>query len=347
MVLVPLFAFVLAATSVRTRRSAANMATFGAVVTLGLSLLVAWGMTRRSTPFQVSYPYLNIPVAFTGAVNFQGFGIDIILRVDRMTSAALVVMSVCVIASLAWHRVMGRNEPGAARFYALVSALMFAAVATLVSYDLAELIAFWGLAGAVTYLMLAHRWTAVETSSSGRIALALPFTFDLSLLCGIAVLYSHYGVQSITGLLPVLHSTTGVGDKTWTAAAILILIGIGGRLALWPLHSWVTRTATTAPPAASAMVQSVWTVVAIVVLYRVMPIIAAANATTMRDLVIAFVVAAIAAPLFGLFGNNPRSVMVLLSGALTTNRHAPPAPVPAPGALPLLPAGPALRAHGR
>jgi len=71
MVLVPLFAFVLAATSVRTRRSAANMATFGAVVTLGLSLLVAWGMTRRSTPFQVSYPYLNIPVAFTGAVNFQ------------------------------------------------------------------------------------------------------------------------------------------------------------------------------------------------------------------------------------------------------------------------------------
>ena len=114
---------------------------------------------------------------------------DIILRVDRMTSAALVVMSVCVIASLAWHRVMGRNEPGAARFYALVSALMFAAVATLVSYDLAEVIAFWGLAGAVTYLMLAHRWTAVETSSSGRIALALPFTFDLSLLCGIAILY--------------------------------------------------------------------------------------------------------------------------------------------------------------
>ena len=313
MVLVPLFAFVLAATSVRTRRSAANMATFGAVVTLGLSLLVAWGMTRRSTPFQVSYPYLNIPVAFTGAVNFQGFGIDIILRVDRMTSAALVVMSVCVIASLAWHRVMGRNEPGAARFYALVSALMFAAVATLVSYDLAELIAFWGLAGAVTYLMLAHRWTAVETSSSGRIALALPFTFDLSLLCGIAILYSHYGLQSITGLLPVLHSTAGVGDKTWTAAAILMLIGVGGRLALWPLHSWVTRTATTAPPAASAMVQSVWTVVAIVVLYRVMPIIAAANATTMRDLVIAFVVAAIAAPLFGLFGNNPRSVMVLAS----------------------------------
>jgi hypothetical protein len=57
----------------------------------------------------------------------------------------------------------------------------------------------------------------------------------------------------------------------------------------------------------------VWSVIAIVVLYRIMPIIAAANATTMRDLVIAFVVAAIAAPLFGLFGNNPRSAMALAS----------------------------------
>ena len=67
MVLVPLLAFVLAATSVRTRRSAANMAMFGAVTTFALTLLIAWGMTRRTTPFQVSYPYLNIPVAFTGA----------------------------------------------------------------------------------------------------------------------------------------------------------------------------------------------------------------------------------------------------------------------------------------
>src|SRR4029077_9639429 len=127
MVMVPLVAFVLAATSVRTRRSAANMAMLGAVVTFALSLLVAWGLTRRSTPFETTYPYLNVPVAFTGPVNFQGFGIDIILRVDRLTSVALLVVEICVIGGIAWHRVMGRSEPGSARFYALVSVLLFAA----------------------------------------------------------------------------------------------------------------------------------------------------------------------------------------------------------------------------
>jgi NADH:ubiquinone oxidoreductase subunit 5 (subunit L)/multisubunit Na+/H+ antiporter MnhA subunit len=310
-VMTPLVAFVLAATSVRTRRSAANMAMLGALATFALTLLVAWGMTRKSTPFQVSYPYLNVPVAFTGAVNFQGFGIDIILRVDRLTAVALLVVEVCIIGALAWHRVMGRTEPGGARFYALVSALLFAAAGALVSYDLAELFAFWGLAGAVTYLMLAHRWTSLEASRSGRIALALPFVSDLSLLCGIAVLYSHYGAQNIASLVPILHTTAGVGPRSMTVASVLLVIGVAGRLGLWPLHMWVTRTAATAPPAASAMTQSVWSVVAIAVLYRIAPIIAAANAATVRDLVYATVVAAIAAPLLSLFGNEPRRAMVL------------------------------------
>jgi len=311
MVLVPLFAFALAATSVRTRRSAANMAMFGAVVTLALSLLVAWGMTRRTTAFQTTYPYLNVTVAFTGLTNFQGFGIDIILRVDRLTSVGLVVLELCVIGAIAWHRVMGRAEPGGARFYALVSAFLFAAVATLVSYDLAELFAFWGFAGATTYLMLAQRWGSVEASRSGRIALALPFVSDLSLLLGIAIIYSHYGLQSISGVVPILHTTPGVGAKTLTAAAILLFVGVAGRLGLWPLHIWLSRTATTAPPAASAMVQSVWSIVAIVVLYRIMPIIAAANTQTIRGLVYASAVAAIAAPMLALFGNEPRRATVL------------------------------------
>ncbi len=311
MVLTPFLAFGLAATSVRTRRSAANMAMFGAVATLALSVLVAWGLTRRSTAFEATYRYLNITVAFTGPPNFQGFGIDIILHVDRLTSVALLVVELCVIGVLAWHRVVGRSEPGSARFYALVSTLLFGAVGALVSYDLAELFAFWGLAGAATYLMLSHRWTSQEASRSGRIALALPFVSDLSLLCGIAVLYSHYGVQSISGLVPILHSTLGVGPRSMTAASILLFVGVAGRLGLWPLHMWLTRTAPTAPPAASALAQSVWSVVAIVILYRIMPIIGAANHTTLRGLLYACGVAAVAAPLLALFGNEPRRVIVL------------------------------------
>src|SRR2546430_15936365 len=77
-------------------------------------------------------------------------------------------------------------------------------------------------------------------------------------------------------------------------------------LPIWPLHSWVTSTATTAPPAASAIVQAVWPVVAITVLYRLLPIFHASNQQTMRDLGIACGVSAVLAPLASFIGREPR-----------------------------------------
>ena len=89
----PLGALVLALTGVRTRRSASTMAMFGAVVAFLATLLVAWGLAKTSTPFLVSYQYLNLSVAFSGPVNFQGFTIDIVLRVDHLTVVALLVVA--------------------------------------------------------------------------------------------------------------------------------------------------------------------------------------------------------------------------------------------------------------
>ncbi|HEY8952594.1 MAG TPA: proton-conducting transporter membrane subunit, partial [Candidatus Dormibacteraeota bacterium] len=209
LLMAPLAMFVAAISGVRTRRSASNLAMFGAVVSLADTLLVGWGLAKKSAPFLVSYQYLNLPVAFSGPVNFQGFGINIVLRVDHLTVVALAVVELCVIGALGWHRFMGRVEPGAARFHALVSLFLFACTGVLVSYDLAELLAFWGLAGVATYLLLAHRWSVDSAARTTRIALALPFLTDLVLLCGVAVVYSRYGELNLGRLIPILHLTAG------------------------------------------------------------------------------------------------------------------------------------------
>jgi NADH:ubiquinone oxidoreductase subunit 5 (subunit L)/multisubunit Na+/H+ antiporter MnhA subunit len=288
----------------------------GVVVSLVATVLVGWGLAKRTTPFLATYQYLNLPVAFTGPANFQGFGIDIVLRVDHITVAALVVVEVCIFGVLGWHQVMGRTEPGPARFHALVSILMFACAGALVSWDLAELLAFWGLAGAATYLLLAHRWGFDEAAARARVALALPFVTDLSFLCGVAWLYSRYGVQSLTTLVPILHTNPGWTVRSLVVASILLFIGVAGRLALWPLHAWITKTALTAPPAASALAQAVWSVLGIVVLYRLMPILVASNTRTMQAVLYACAIAAIAAPVLSLFGNEPRRVIALLGSGV-------------------------------
>jgi len=311
-VIAPLAAFVVAVSSVRTRRSSANLAVIGVVTSMLATLLVGWGLARRTAPFLASYQYVNLPVAFTGPSKFQGFGIDIVLRVDHITVAALFAVELCILGALGWHQVMGRSEPGPARFHALVSVLMFGSAGALVSWDLSELLTFWGLAAGATYLLLAHRWGQEEAAIRARVALALPFATDLSLLCGVAWLYARYGVQNLNTLLPILHTNPGWTVRSLVVASILLFVGVAGRLALWPLQSWLTRTAVTAPPAASAMTQAVWSVLAIVVLYRLMPIIVASNSQTLKGLVYACAAAAVAAPLLSLVGNEPRRVVTLL-----------------------------------
>jgi NADH:ubiquinone oxidoreductase subunit 5 (subunit L)/multisubunit Na+/H+ antiporter MnhA subunit len=312
MVIAPLAAFVIALSSVRTRRSSANLAMFGAVVMLLATLLVGWGLARRTAPFVATYPYINMPIAFSGPASFQSFVVEIVLRVDHVTVAALVVIELCVIGALAWHQAMGRSEPGPARFHALVSLLLFACAGALVSVDLAELLAFWGLAGGVTYLLLAHRWGVDEVAVRAQVALALPFATDLSLLCGVAWLYSRYGLQNLTSLVPILHTNPGWTVRSLVVASILLFVGVAGRLALWPVQSWVTKTAAIAPPAATAIVQAAWSVIGIVVLYRLMPIFVASNSQTMRACLYACAAAAVAAPLVSLFGNEPRRAITLI-----------------------------------
>jgi len=293
------------------------MAMFGTVVTLLLTLLVTWGLTKRSTPFVATYQYFNMSVAFSGPTNFQTFGVELVLHVDHLTVVALLAIEICMIAAIGWHQVMGRTEPGAARFHAVLTALLFAFSGILMSWDLAELFGFWAIGGALTYLLLAHRWGVDEAASRARVALALPFVTDLSLLCGIAWLYARYGTQNLNTLLPILHTNPGWTVRSLVVGSVLLFIGIAGRLALWPLSSWITQTAVTAPAAASALAQSAWSVVAVAVLYRLMPVVVASNQQTIRAFISFSLVAAIAGPLLGLLGNEPRRAIALVgSGAV-------------------------------
>jgi NADH:ubiquinone oxidoreductase subunit 5 (subunit L)/multisubunit Na+/H+ antiporter MnhA subunit len=206
---------------------------------------------------------------------------------------------------------MGRNEPGAARFHAVLIALLFACVGVLLSRDLAALFGFWTIGGALTYLLIAHRWGLDTAASRARVALALPFLTDICLLCGIAWLYSRYGTQNLNTLLPILHTNPGWTVRSLVVASVLLFLGVGGRLTLWPFTAWITQTTITAPPAGSALAQSAWSVLAIVVLYRVAPIFVASNQQTVQALLAVCAVAGVVAPLLGLFGNEPRRVVAL------------------------------------
>jgi len=74
------------------------------------------------------------------------------------------------------------------------------------------------------------------------VALSVPVVGDVSLLLGVGLLHSRFGVLDMDKLYAVLHTTPGVGLKTLTAACVLIFVGVAARAALFPFTAWQTAT---------------------------------------------------------------------------------------------------------
>ena len=313
--LAPLVALVMMVSGMRSRRGAANLAEL-ALFASGIGVgLAAWARWKQTAPFVAAYQWINIPVSFVGPQQFQGFGIDESIRLDHIALLFLASLLLLALFVATWHRVAGRAEPGPVRFFSLFLLLVFGASGVIVAPDLAELAGFWGFAAVATYLLLANRWGVEPASRGARVALWLPFVFDLCLLVGIAVLYSRYGQLTLTQLIPVLHTTAGAGPKALTLAGALLAVAIAGRLGLFPFSAWMT-SAVEAPPAGHALVVGVWTLLPLYVLWRVEPVIWASGPRAAGRVAVALALLGLLGPVFSMLGNDIRRVVALAgSGA--------------------------------
>jgi NADH:ubiquinone oxidoreductase subunit 5 (subunit L)/multisubunit Na+/H+ antiporter MnhA subunit len=300
---------------VATRRGAAGVSLVMIVVMLAATLMTSWAQFRKSAPYEASYQWINIPVAFTGDQRFQGFGIDLSIRLDHAALAALVAVLVIFIACLLWHRVAGRGEQGPVRFQASVLLLALGAAGVVVSVDLAELLAFWLLAGIGTYLLLGHRWGTEGAGQRSRIALALPFLGDIALLCALGVVYSRFGSLNLETLAPLLGHTLGVGLKSMTVIVVLLFAAVAVRGCIWPFTAWQTGTVE-APAASLALAAGVWPVLAGSLLLRVRPFLDHAGVQAPDIVLWTLGLAAVVGPLLGLIGVElRRSILLASSGA--------------------------------
>lgn len=282
----PFLFFALTVFSVRYRRSASNVALFAFFVTLATTLLVAWAEFNKVKPYTATFPYLSLSLTFTGATRFQNFQLDLGFRIDHLALACLTMVMIVGFACVAWHRVGGRDEQGPVRFHAAMLLLAFAAAGVIVSADLTELLAFWGIAGAASYLLAAHRWGRPGLGGipggGGQLALWLPLAGDVSLLLGLGLLWSRYGGPlNVERLVPILRSTPGAGLKNLTTACLLVLFAAVLRAGVAPFHAWCVGSRD-APPAGLAFMQAVWPLLSGLLLYRTIPLFLSAGPQVLR-----------------------------------------------------------------
>ncbi len=182
-------------------------------------------------------------------------------------------------------------SPEPARYPAYASTVsLFTAAMLLVVHadDVVLLLVGWEVMGLCSYLLVGHHSERPAARAAAVKAFLVTRVGDVGFLLGVVVLLAEVGTSSVTG---ILAAVTGgeVSTSVATLAALLLLAGIVGKSAQFPLHSWLPD-AMEGPTPVSALIHAATMVAAgVFVLARLHPLFLAAPAAMVTAALLAAV----------------------------------------------------------
>ncbi|MFF4867869.1 NADH-quinone oxidoreductase subunit L [Streptomyces sp. NPDC000961] len=267
-VLVPLLPFLGAAAGLLLGRTAPGFVRPLAVLpTLAAAVLAVLVAVRQGGGKAIDAATQLTP---TGSVP-----IDLALHVDGF--AALVAVLVGVVATCVQIYSTGylREDPRYPSYAALVSLFTAAMLLVVYSGDLMVLLVGWEVMGICSYFLVGHYWETPEARSASLKAFLVTKLGDVPFLLGLFALAADAGTFRITGVLGAV-ATGGLDHPT--VIALLLLAGVAGKSAQFPLHTWLPD-AMAGPTPVSALIHAATMVAAgIYFTARLLPVFAASAA---------------------------------------------------------------------
>ncbi|HXA62319.1 MAG TPA: NADH-quinone oxidoreductase subunit L [Streptosporangiaceae bacterium] len=235
-----------------------------AVVPMGLATVVSAGIaiTQWAQP--------GVRAGTLTMVHTAAVPIGVSLEVNGL--AADVALMVCCVALAVQVYSVAYVHERYSSYAAFVS--LFTAAMLLVVYagDLLVLYVGWEVMGVCSYFLIGHHWEDRANSRAAVKAFLVTRIGDVGFLFGIFVLGLAAHTFSIDGVLaaPLSHTTMVTGT-------LLLLAGVAGKSAQFPLHTWLPD-AMAGPTPISALIHAATMVAAgIYVVARLYPVFPAAS----------------------------------------------------------------------
>ncbi|MFF2380206.1 NADH-quinone oxidoreductase subunit L [Streptomyces sp. NPDC058108] len=267
-VLVPLLPFLGAVTGLLLGRTAPGfvrpLAVLPPLASLAVAVLVA---VRQGGDQAVSAATELTP---TGSVP-----IELALHIDGF--AALVAVLVGVVATCVQIYSTGylRDDPRYPSYAALVSLFTSAMLLVVYSGDLIVLLVGWEVMGICSYFLVGHYWETPEARAASLKAFLVTKLGDVPFLIGLFALATDAGSFRIT---TVLGTVASGGLHHPTLIALLLLAGVAGKSAQFPLHTWLPD-AMAGPTPVSALIHAATMVAAgVYFIARLLPVFQASSA---------------------------------------------------------------------
>ncbi|MFI9768269.1 NADH-quinone oxidoreductase subunit L [Streptomyces sp. NPDC052415] len=201
--------------------------------------------------------------------------IDLALHIDGF--AALVAVLVALVASCVQIYSTGylRDDPRYPSYAALVSLFTSAMLLVVYSGDLMVLLVGWEVMGICSYFLVGHYWETPEARAASLKAFLVTKLGDVPFLIGLFALATDAGSFRITEILGTVASG---GLDHPTLIAVLLLAGVAGKSAQFPLHTWLPD-AMAGPTPVSALIHAATMVAAgVYFVARLLPVFEASQA---------------------------------------------------------------------
>jgi NADH-quinone oxidoreductase subunit L len=217
-----------------------------------------------------------------------GIPVEVSLQVDQL-SASMVLLATTVATLVQVYSVAYlRGDPRYPSYAALVSLFTAAMALVVTADDLFVLLVGWEVMGACSYFLISHHWELEEARAGAVRAFLMTRLGDVGLLFGIFVAGAAAGTYRISGIVSAAAEGR-IGSGAATAATLLMLCGVVGKSAQFPLHSWLPD-AMPGPTPISALIHAATMVAAGVFLVaRLLPLFVLSSVTMTVLVVIATV----------------------------------------------------------
>jgi len=175
-----------------------------------------------------------------------------------LMGAVVGVVTFCVqVYSLSY---MG-HDPGRGRFFAFLAMFEWAMLSFVYSPSLLQTFIFWELVGLASFLLIGFWYQKPEAVAAAKKAFLMTRIGDVGLFIGLILLFQAAGTLDITRL-----DGHGIDSARLELIAALLFLGIIGKSAQFPLHTWLPD-AMEGPTPVSALLHSATMVAAGVFLF--------------------------------------------------------------------------------
>src|SRR6056297_1305964 len=186
---------------------------------------------------------------------------------DGLSGFILLVINTVAFLTLIYARKPGRLEfmGKELAYYALAMLMMLGFNGMVLTGDLFNLYVFLEISSLSSYALIAIGDKRAPLASFRYLIIG---TVGGSLyLLGVGFLYTVTGTLNIIDMHAMLPQV--IGHSSVIAALVLMVVGVGVKAALFPLHGWLPDSYTYASSSSSALIAPIGTKVAAYILFRV------------------------------------------------------------------------------